>query len=69
MPKNLDVELMSIVSGADNVVVSGNTDTFNAVDDIKTGLEESDIFETVSISSATMDKSGKRVRFKIKVAL
>jgi len=69
IPENLDVELMSIVSGGDNVVVSGNTDTFNAVDDIKTGLEQSDLFNTVSISSANMDKSGKRVRFKIKVAL
>ncbi len=69
IPENLDVELMSIVSGGDNVIVSGNTDTFNAVDDIKTGLEQSEIFKTVSISSANMDKSGKRVRFKIKVAL
>jgi Tfp pilus assembly protein PilN len=69
IPENLDVELKSIVSGGDNVVVSGNTDTFNAVDDIKTGLEQSELFKTVSISSANMDKSGKRVRFKIKVAL
>jgi len=69
IPESLDVELLSIVSGGDNVVVSGNTDTFNAVDDIKTGLEQSDIFKSVSISSANMDKSGKRVRFKLKVAL
>jgi len=69
IPENLDVELMSIVSGGDSVVVAGNTDTFNAVDDIKTGLEQSELFKTVSISSANMDKSGKRVRFKIKVAL
>ena len=69
IPDNLNVEVMSIVSGAENVIVSGNTDTFNSVDDIKTGLEKSDIFKNVSISSANMDKSGKRVRFKIKVAL
>lgn len=69
IPENLDVALLSIVSGGDNVLVSGNTDTFNAVDDIKTGLEQSDIFKTVSISSANMDKSGKRVRFKLKVAI
>jgi Tfp pilus assembly protein PilN len=69
LSESLDVELISIVWGGDNVLVSGNTDTFNTVDDIKTGLEQSDIFKTVSISSANMDKSGKRVRFKIKVAL
>ncbi len=69
IPGRLDVKLVSIISGADNVVVSGNTDTFNAVDDIKTGLEQSNIFKAVSINSANMDKSGKRVRFKIKAAL
>jgi Tfp pilus assembly PilM family ATPase len=64
-----DVELVSIVMGSDTVVVSGNTDTFNAVDDMKSGLEKADIFKSVSISSANMDQSGKRVRFKLKVVL
>jgi len=69
IPEKQDVELVSIIVGSDHVVVSGNTDTFNAVDDMKSGLEGSDIFESVSISSANMDKTGKRVRFKLKVAL
>jgi len=69
IPEKQDVELVSIVVGSDNVVVSGNTDTFNAVDDMKSGLERSDIFTSVSISSANMDQSGTRVRFKLKVAL
>ena len=69
IPEKQDVELVSIVVGADNVVISGNTDTFNAVDDMKSGLERADIFQGVSISSANMDSSGTRVRFKLKVAL
>lgn len=69
IPEKQDVELVSIVVGSDNVVVTGNTDTFNAVDDMKSGLERSDIFQSVSISSANMDQSGTRVRFKLKVAL
>ena len=69
IPEKQDVELVSIVVGSDNVVVSGNTDTFNAVDDMKSGLERADIFKSVSISSANMDQSGTRVRFKLKVAL
>lgn len=69
IPENLDVELVSIVVGSDAVVISGDTDTFNAVDDIKGGLEKTDIFDSVSISSANMDKSGTRVRFKLKVVL
>jgi general secretion pathway protein L len=69
IPEKQDVELVSIVVGSDSVVVSGNTDTFNAVDDMKSGLEKADIFKSVSISSANMDQSGTRVRFKLKVAL
>ena len=69
IPEKQDVELVSIVIGSDNVVVSGNTDTFNAVDDMKSGLERADNFQSVSISSANMDQAGTRVRFKLKVAL
>ncbi|MDX2445773.1 MAG: type II secretion system protein GspL [Desulfobacterales bacterium] len=69
IPEKQDVELVSIIVGSDSVVVSGNTDTFNAVDDMKSGLEKAEIFNSVSISSANMDKSGTRVRFKLKVAL
>jgi len=69
IPEKQDVELLSIVVGSDTVVISGNTDTFNAVDDMKSRLEKADIFKNVSISSANMDKSGTRVRFKLKVAL
>jgi len=69
VPEKQDVELVSIVVGSDSVVVSGNTDTFNAVDDMKVGLEKAEIFKSVSISSANMDQSGTRVRFKLKVAL
>jgi Tfp pilus assembly protein PilN len=69
IPEKQDVELVSIIVGSDSVVVSGNTDTFNAVDDMKSGLERADIFKSVSISSANMDQSGTRVRFKLKVAL
>ena len=69
IPEKQDVELVSIIVGADNVVISGNTDTFNSVDDMKSGLEKADIFQSVSISSANMDQSGSRVRFKLKVIL
>ncbi len=69
VPEKQDVELVSIVVGSETVVISGNTDTFNAVDDMKNRLEGADIFNNVSISSANMDKSGTRVRFKLKVVL
>ena len=59
-PAKQDVELVSIVVGADTVVISGNTDTFNAVDDMKNELEDADIFKSVSISSANMDQADPR---------
>ncbi len=67
IPASDDVKINRMVVGADNVVLSGNTDNFNTVDDIKGGLEEAEIFKSVIISSADLEKSGKRVRFKLKL--
>lgn len=52
-----------------NVSVSGNTDTFNSVDDIKGRLEQIEFFKKVTISSSNKDRSGKNVRFMIKAEL
>jgi Tfp pilus assembly protein PilN len=67
IPSSADVKVNRMVVGADNVVLSGDTDTFNTVDDIKGRLEESDILKSVTISSADLEKSGNRVRFKLKL--
>ncbi|BBO80152.1 hypothetical protein DSCO28_07180 [Desulfosarcina ovata subsp. sediminis] len=67
IPDTVDVKVNRMVMGADNVVLSGNTDTFNTVDDIKMRLEKADIFKSVMISSADLEKSGQRVRFKLKL--
>ncbi|BBO67446.1 hypothetical protein DSCA_13760 [Desulfosarcina alkanivorans] len=67
IPASTDVNVIRMVVGTDNVVLSGNTDTFNTVDDIKGRLDSDDIFTNVTISSADLEKSGKRVRFKLKL--
>ena len=67
IPSSADVKVNRMVVGADNVVLSGDTDTFNTVDDIKGRLEEADMFKSVTISSADLEKSGNRVRFKLKL--
>jgi len=69
IPKETDVELTRLVIGPDTVLVSGNTDTFNTVDDIKNKLETVSAFEKVTISSANVDRADNRVRFKMKVDL
>ena len=67
IPAALDVSITRMVVGADNVVLSGDTDTFNTVDEVKAGLDRADIFNNVTISSADLEKSGQRVRFKLKL--
>jgi general secretion pathway protein L len=62
-----DVKITRLVIGHDGVSLNGNTNDFNAVDDMKNRLEGSKFFKKITISSANTDKSGKRVRFKLKM--
>jgi Tfp pilus assembly protein PilN len=51
------------------VIITGTTDTFEAVDDIKSKLEQIDAFKKVTINSTNKGRSGKEVRFQMKVVL
>ncbi len=67
IPEDVDVTLTRLVMGSENVVISGDTDTFNSVDSIKNRLEQSGLFKKITISSANIDKSDKRVHFNLKL--
>jgi type II secretion system protein L len=69
IPKETVVDITRLVIGPENVLISGNTDTFNSVDDIKGRLEQIEFLKKVTISSANMDRSGKEVRFMLKAEL
>jgi len=69
IPESIDVEMNRMVIDEENVTVSGHTDTFNSVDDMKGRLESSTLFNKVTITSANMDRTDKRVRFKLKIML
>jgi len=69
IPSNIDVLLTRLNMGAGSVTISGETVDFNAVDDIKSRVEKGELFKQVTIASANMDKSGKKVRFKLKIDL
>lgn len=69
IPENVDVEFNRLVISQDSALISGDTDTFNSVDDMKNNLEKVEIFKKVDITSANMDRSGKRVQFKMKINL
>lgn len=65
--KDTNVDITRLVMGPETVSISGNTDTFNSVNIIKKRLERGDSFKKVTISSANIDKSGSRVRFKLNI--
>ena len=69
IPKDIEVDITRLVVGSGNVLISGNTDTFNSLDDIKGRLEQIDSFKKISISSANRDRSGKGIRFVLKAEL
>jgi general secretion pathway protein L len=68
IPKEIDVVFSRLVLGSDGLSISGETAAFNIVDEIKNGLEKSDLFKQVTIASANMDRSGK-IQFKLKIDL
>jgi len=69
IPDKVDVDFTRLVISHENVMVSGITDTFNSADEIKSRIEESELFQKVIITSTSKEKSGSRIRFKLKVIL
>ncbi len=69
IPSEQDVEMTNFVRGENSLVISGNTDSFNTVDDIKGRLERTEILKNITISSANLEKSSNRIQFKLKIDL
>jgi len=69
VPPGIDLEVTRLVIGPDSMLISGNTATFNAVDEIKSALEKDPLFASATINSANLEKSGERVNFKIRIDL
>ncbi len=69
IPETITVDITRMVISPDTVLISGNTDTFNSVDDIQSKLEQIDFFKKVMISSTNKDRSGREIRFQLKVEL
>ncbi len=67
IPKPLDVRITRMIIDPGMVRMSGRTNTFNAVENIKNSLEESPLLDQVTISSANLDRKGKKVQFEIKI--
>ncbi len=67
IPQSLDVKIRRMVADGETVRLSGITDTFNTVEQIKNNLEASSVTNTVTISSSKRDTSGEKVEFEIKL--
>jgi Tfp pilus assembly protein PilN len=69
IPSTLDVRLARFVVDDTGLRIKGNTDTFNSVDAIKKGLEQSSAFSNVEISTATLDAKTSKIRFELKLTM
>lgn len=69
IPHKVDVEITRLLFSDERVVIAGTTDNFNSVDQMKTRLERSPKFKTVTINSATAEKKGNKVKFNFIIEL
>lgn len=69
IPESLDVHLARFMVDDTGIRIKGSTDTFNTVDAIKKGLEQSSAFSSVEISSANLDPKNSRIRFEMKLTI
>ena len=69
IPREMDIEITKLVIGEGDITISGQTGTFNSVDDTKSQLEKSAVFRQVTISSANINRSGNRVQFRLNIKL
>ncbi|MFH2124258.1 MAG: type II secretion system protein GspL [Pseudomonadota bacterium] len=69
IPASLETRLARFVVDDNGLRLKGSTDTFNTVDAIKKGLEQSPAFSNVEISSANLDPKSSKIRFELKLTL
>ncbi|HET57174.1 MAG TPA: hypothetical protein ENN35_01880 [Deltaproteobacteria bacterium] len=67
VPQSIDLLVTSFTYDEKTVRVQGETDTFNTVDAVRAALENSELFSSVTITSANMMRSGGRVGFDMRI--
>ncbi|MBE9547104.1 MAG: pilus assembly protein PilM [Proteobacteria bacterium] len=69
VPESTDFLITRFTFDGKSIEIKGETDNFNAVDNIKTDLGKSNYFKNVATSSASRIKKGKRVGFDLRMEL
>ena len=65
IPKSIDVAIMKMSILKKEIIINGNTNSFNAIDLMKKKLSMNNIFKRVKIGSATMNKRSRRINFRL----
>jgi len=67
IPEAVDIDVSSMVIDTETVRMSGETDSFNTVNSLESGLETSSYFSDVTINKAEHDRTGEKVEFELKL--
>lgn len=69
IPKNVRIDLSELIVDQDALRMSGETDSFDAVDNLKKALEMSPYFKEIKITNAKVGTNEKIVEFRISIFL
>lgn len=67
IPEGMNLDLSRLLFNNGQVTISGTTDSFNTVDRLKTALEASDVFKTVTITTADAARAENQVIFQFRI--
>ena len=67
IPADMRPKLSRLLLSQGQATLFGTTDSFNTVDRLKTVLEQSPLFKTVTITTADADKAGSQVIFQFRI--
>ncbi|MDZ7664897.1 MAG: PilN domain-containing protein [Desulfotignum sp.] len=69
VPDGMNLRLSRLLLNNGQVTISGTTDSFNTVDRLKTSLEQSDIFKSVTIHTADAGRVENQVIFQFRIEI
>jgi Tfp pilus assembly PilM family ATPase len=69
IPVTINIDVANMVIDTETVRISGETDSYNAVNSLESGLESSPYFSDVTINKAEHDRTGtgEKVEFELKL--
>ena len=67
IPGAINIDVAGMVIDNETVRISGETDSFNTVNSLESGLESSPYYSDVTINKAEHDRTGEKVEFELKL--